>query len=136
MKVGVLVFGAGVQADPAQSCMCGYCGGGGRAAARLAREHTSRIIDACVLLLGFGEVRGAAAHPVQPLQPAGQRGFSGRPQVPDGQGQGERPAAAARRSAPIPALSVTADMLFLQAYKAVVNDATIFKLELPMKQKG
>lgn len=24
----------------------------------------------------------------------------------------------------------------LQAYKAVVNDATIFKLELPMKQKG
>ncbi len=23
-----------------------------------------------------------------------------------------------------------------QAYKAVVNDATIFKLELPMKQKG
>lgn len=26
--------------------------------------------------------------------------------------------------------------LSLQAYKAVVNDATIFKLELPMKQKG
>lgn len=25
---------------------------------------------------------------------------------------------------------------FPQAYKAVVNDATIFKLELPMKQKG
>lgn len=24
----------------------------------------------------------------------------------------------------------------LQAYKAVVNDATIFKLELPLKQKG
>lgn len=24
----------------------------------------------------------------------------------------------------------------VQAYKAVVNDATIFKLELPMKQKG
>lgn len=23
-----------------------------------------------------------------------------------------------------------------QAYKAVVNDATIFKLELPLKQKG
>ena len=26
--------------------------------------------------------------------------------------------------------------MFFQAYKAVVNDATIFKLELPLKQKG
>lgn len=26
--------------------------------------------------------------------------------------------------------------VFTQAYKAVVNDATIFKLELPLKQKG
>jgi len=26
--------------------------------------------------------------------------------------------------------------MFTQAYKAVVNDATIFKLELPLKQKG
>ena len=25
---------------------------------------------------------------------------------------------------------------YFQAYKAVVNDATIFKLELPLKQKG
>lgn len=31
---------------------------------------------------------------------------------------------------------LTPDTFLLQAYKAVVNDATIFKLELPMKQKG
>lgn len=33
-------------------------------------------------------------------------------------------------------VKLTPDLFSLQAYKAVVNDATIFKLELPMKQKG
>lgn len=37
---------------------------------------------------------------------------------------------------PHPVFSRLTPAFLPQAYKAVVNDATIFKLELPMKQKG